>query len=90
MEGILKFIEKNYSEERVIEMLDKEILEWSDWEEGDEDYESEYDWYEDHNNNEAEDAVINVIIGDIKKNVPNIPKEVDLEELIKNKFEILK
>jgi hypothetical protein len=89
VKSIAEFIEKNYPEERVTGMLDEEILEWSDWEEDDEDYENEYDWYKDHNNNEAEDEVIKVISEDVKKNFQNIPKEVDLEDIIKDKFQIL-
>lgn len=54
-------IKEKYSEEEVVEDFDNEILEWvdPDWEE---DYESEYDWYIDHNNDEAQDVVIGKII----------------------------
>lgn len=59
-------IKEKYSEEEVAEMFDQELLEWvdPDWEE---DYESEYDWYIDHNNGEAQDVVIENIINWYKK-----------------------
>lgn len=54
-------IKEQYSEEKVAEMFDNEILEWvdPDWED---EYESEYDWYMDHNNGEAQDVIIEQII----------------------------
>jgi hypothetical protein len=59
-------IKEKYSEQEVAEMFDNEILEWidPDWED---DYESEYDWYMDHNNGEAQDVVIEQIINWYKK-----------------------
>jgi broad-specificity NMP kinase len=61
LEFAMSKIKENYSEEKVAEMFDEELLEWvdPDWEE---DYESEYDWYMDHNNGEAQDVVIESII----------------------------
>jgi hypothetical protein len=54
-------IKEKYSEDEVAEMFDNEILEWVDpnWED---EYESEYDWYMDHNNGEAQDVIIEQII----------------------------
>lgn len=54
-------IKEEFSEDRVMEMYDEEILEWvdPDWED---DYESAYDWYIDHNNGEAQDVVIGSMI----------------------------
>jgi hypothetical protein len=54
-------IKEEYPEIKVMEMYDEEMLEWidPDWED---DYESEYDWYMDHNNGEAQDVVITHII----------------------------
>jgi tRNA A37 N6-isopentenylltransferase MiaA len=54
-------VKEKYSEMDVAEMFDQELLEWvdPDWEE---EYESEYDWYMDHNNGEAQDVVIESII----------------------------
>lgn len=59
-------IKEEYSEEKVAEMFDEELLEWTDpdWEE---DYESEYDWYIDHNNGEAQDVVIEHVINWYRK-----------------------
>jgi hypothetical protein len=61
LEFAMSKIKENYSEDKVVEMFDEELLEWvdPDWEE---DYESEYDWYVDHNNGEAQDVVIESII----------------------------
>ena len=60
-------IKVEYSEDKVIGMFDDEFLNWvdSDWED---DYDSEYDWYIDHNNGEAQDAVIHVIMNWYCKN----------------------
>lgn len=54
-------IKEHFSEDSVIQKFDEELLEWvdSDWAD---DYDSEYDWYVDHNNGEAQDVVINEII----------------------------
>ncbi len=54
-------IKEQFDEDKVIGMFDEEVLEWvdSDWQD---DYESEYDWYVDHNNGEAQDSVISQII----------------------------
>jgi hypothetical protein len=56
-----KIVEK-FPESDVAEMVDMEIVnyvesDWSDY------YETEYDWYQDHGNGEAEDVVIYNIIG---------------------------
>lgn len=57
---ITKIMEK-FPEEEATSMFDNEILEWvdSDWAD---DYESEYDWYIDHNNGEAQDVVIDQLV----------------------------
>ena len=54
-------IKEQFDDTKVAEMFDEEVLEWvdSDWQD---DYESEYDWYVDHNNGEAQDSVISQII----------------------------
>jgi len=69
-------IKEKYSEQEVAEMVDEEILNWVDpnWEE---DYESEYDWYIDHNNDEAQDVVIEQIINWYKK---EYNKELSIDE----------
>ena len=54
-------IKEEYSDDEVASRYDLEIMEWvdPDWEE---DYDSEYDWYIDHNNGEAQDVVIGEMI----------------------------
>ncbi len=61
LEFAMAKIKEKYSEMDVAKMFDEELLEWvdPDWEE---EYESEYDWYMDHNNGEAQDVVIEQII----------------------------
>lgn len=62
IEDILESIRKEFPEARVAEMLDEEILNWvhSDWEiDG---YDSEYEWYSDYGNGEAEDVVAQEMI----------------------------
>lgn len=61
-------IKEKYSEDEVASKYDDELLNWvdSDWE-NDGDYESEYDWYIDHNNGEAQDVVIDEMINWYKK-----------------------
>lgn len=85
----LSKIKEEFSEDRVCQMLDEEILEWvdDDWSD---DYESEYDWYVDHNNDEAEDVVIGQIINWFKSN--NQLSEDDyltLFDAIKNEYTCL-
>lgn len=58
IEGILDTVRAEYSSERVAEMLDEEILNWVDSEWEAEGYDSEYDWYSDYGNGEAEDVII--------------------------------
>lgn len=67
LEDAMNKIKEEFSEEKVAEMFDEEILEWldSDWEE--DGYDSEYEWYVDHNNNEAQDVVYKQIIDWYKK-----------------------
>ena len=88
MDELLEFLEKNYSEEKVVEMFDEEILNWvkEDW---NEDYETEYDWYIDFRNGEAEDEVISNITNDIRKALPNLSPAIDIEDVLKEKYEIL-
>jgi hypothetical protein len=84
-------VKEHYTEDKVCEMFDSEILEWvdGDWED---DYESEYDWYIDHNNGEAQDVVINSIINwfvaDHNK-VLNIDQHCELHDAIKQEYDCL-
>ena len=60
-------IKEEYSDSEVAERYDDEIINWvdSDWE--DDGYDSEYDWYIDHNNGEAQDVVIGEMINWYKR-----------------------
>ena len=69
-------IKEQFSDEEVISNYDEEILNWveEDWAD---DYDSEYDWYIDHNNGEAQDVVVSDIISWYKK---EFNKELSLDE----------
>lgn len=60
-------IKEEYSDDEVVSRYDDEIINWvdSDWE--DDGYDSEYDWYIDHNNGEAQDVVIGEMINWYKR-----------------------
>ena len=80
-EDAKKLIIDNYSD-RVNQMIDDEINNgnWIDTQQmEDEGYESEYDYYIDYGNGEAEDAVMNEIVNDLKSNF-----ELDFDELNDN------
>lgn len=84
-------IKEQFDEDKVISMFDEEVLEWvdSDWQD---DYESEYDWYMDHNNGEAQDSVINQIIHWYKKEFDkrlSIDEHSDLFDAIKSEYDCL-
>jgi broad-specificity NMP kinase len=85
MKQIKDYLEKNYSDEKIAELLDDEIINWvdPDWED---EYDSEYDWYVDHNNKEAEDSVIEGIISSIKNDLNIEFDEQELIELIKKMY----
>jgi broad-specificity NMP kinase len=85
MKQIKDYLEKNYSDEKIAELLDDEIINWvdPDWED---EYDSEYDWYVDHNNKEAEDSVIEGIIYSIKNDLNIEFDEQELIELIKEMY----
>lgn len=55
-------IKEKYSQEDVTNMFDNEWPNWVDDNWQDDDCDSEYDWYMDHSNEEAEDAVITEMI----------------------------
>ena len=54
-------IKDKFTEEQVIDMFDNEVLEWVDDDWADE-YDSEYDWYIDHNRGEAQDVIIDQLV----------------------------
>jgi broad-specificity NMP kinase len=80
LEFAMSKIKEKYSEEKVAEMFDEEILEWvdSDWEQ---EYESEYDWYVEHNNGEAQDVIIEQIIDWYKKEYNKSLSDNDYSQL---------
>jgi len=64
-----EWIKQNYSEYRVIEMFDEEVSggNWIDRDQmEEEEYESEYDYYTDYGRGEAESAVMDQIISELK------------------------
>ena len=75
-------IKEEYSEDEVSARYDLEILEWvdPDWEE-DGNYDSEYDWYIDHNNGEAQDVVIGEMINWYKRTYEKDISDEDYSEL---------
>lgn len=84
-------IKDHFDEDKVIGMFDDEVLEWvdSDWED---EYESEYDWYVDHNNGEAQDSVITQIINWYKKEFNktlSIDEHSELFDAIKSEYDCL-
>jgi len=88
-EQIVKYIKENFSEEKVLNDLDQEILQWLD-EDWNDEFESEYDWYGEYGNGEAEDVVRNDIINNIlTKSELIIDKEIDLYEIVNEIFSIL-
>jgi len=62
IEKIMQDIKNDYSEKKVLEDLDEEILNWAGphWEE--DGYENQYEWYAEFNNKEAEAAIIEQLI----------------------------
>ena len=78
-EKVIKYLKSQYSEDRITEMIDEEIVSgnWldDDW---DQEYEDEYEWYQDHGNNEAEDAVRDQIEEEILKHF-NLTREQYVE-----------
>jgi hypothetical protein len=67
LEKAFNIITSKHPESVVISDFDAEILNWvdPDWEE-EEEYESEYEWYVDHNNGEAGDAILDNLINTIE------------------------
>ena len=63
---VLEYLEVNYPEDKVVQMLDEEIAsgDWLD-EDWNEEHETEYDWYQDFGRGEAEDAIRTIIIDDL-------------------------
>jgi hypothetical protein len=75
-------VKEEYSDNEVSIRYDLEIMEWvdSDWEE-DGNYDSEYDWYIDHNNGEAQDVVIGEMISWYKSTYDKDMSDDDYSDL---------
>ena len=75
-------VKEEYSDDEVASRYDDEMMNWvdSDWEE-DGDYDSEYDWYIDHNNGEAQDVVIGEIIDWYKRTYDKDMSDEDYSDL---------
>jgi hypothetical protein len=73
-------VKEEYSDDEVAAIYDNEIMEWvdPDWED---DYDSEYDWYIDHNNGEAQDVVIGEMINWYKRTYDKDMSDEDYSEL---------
>jgi hypothetical protein len=89
-----RWIVDNYEDSRVVEMLDDEILEWVDREGMEEEgYESEYDWYIDYGRGEAESAVTEDIVGELKRNFEltfdPISGDTNLYEFLRQAYQCL-
>lgn len=87
IEEILETIKKDFSEEKVSEMLDIEIPNWTDsgWQE---EFEDVYEWYWDHGGGEAEEATINKMIDHWVGNYNN-GEELSPEDHLRVHFRII-
>lgn len=86
----LSKIKEHFSKEDVLDKFDNEVLEWVD-EDWSDDYDSEYDWYVDHNNDEAQDVVLSKLISwyerEYKKQV-STEEQVELYDNLKEYYDI--
>jgi hypothetical protein len=80
LEQIYRFLEKKYTESDIRQRVDEEILEWvdEDWEE--DECESEYDWYLEYRNGEAEDEVRSEIVKELERRFPDYIPRNEKEE----------
>lgn len=87
VDDLMQKVRDRFDEEEVASMLDEEILNWvdSDWED-DGDYDSEYDWYMDHSNSEAEDVVIDQIINSVDDGNISIDDSIELKQQIAGEY----
>jgi len=84
-------IREEFSEDRVVKMFDDEWPNWVDdnWDESE--YDSDLEWYQEHNNEEAQDVVYEEIISWFCKKFNKIISDKDRELLynaIKNEYMI--
>ena len=88
------WIVENYDEMKVCETFDDELLNWVDYDQMHEDeLESEYDWYVNYGNGEAEDVVRQDIIRDLQGqfNLDFEPysDETDLNQFLMDTYDVL-
>lgn len=87
----MELIRGEYPEWKVTDLLDEEILEWVDenWEE--DGFESEYDWYMEYRNGEAETVVLEGIMNWFEHTHEKvaIQQRMELHDLIKEQYECL-
>lgn len=93
IEKVKQWISKNYSESKVTEMFDDEILNWldDDWKE--EGLDDEFEWYNEYGHGEAEDVVIDSIIKLASKAIKvklSANEERQLSGWIPEKYDFLK
>jgi hypothetical protein len=84
---LLEYLSEKFSEISIAKAIDEEILEWVDDEWSDE-YDSEYEWYIDHNAGEAENVVVTTMVNAVKNEHQDIPDE-DIYDAILELFPIL-
>ena len=89
---VTNWINANYKEMKVAEMLDDEIMNWiePDWE--DDGIDNEFDWYQEYSNGEAEDAVRDNIISSAERALKikfSTTEEIKLNDWLKNKYDFL-
>jgi hypothetical protein len=80
---IIAYLDENFSVEKVTSMFDNEVLGLE------ENCDSEYDWYIKYRNGEAEYEVRSVIAQTIKIAFPNLDESIDLDDIIREKYEFL-
>ena len=90
IEQMKQWINKEYSEMNVAEMLDNEILNWldDDWEE---EFDDEFEWYSEFGGGEAEDVIVEQIITYAEK-ATNAKisgnEKLKLDEWIRDKYNL--
>lgn len=83
-------IKEKYTENYVKSRFNQEILKWVDpnWKDN---YDSEYDWYMDNNNGEAQDVVIDEIIDwyQSEHGSISVDEQIKLKKKIQEEYECL-
>ncbi len=86
--AVIDYFNEHYPTDVVDGLLDQEIIEWVDdgWEDG---YESEYDYYIDHNSGEAEAAVRNMLIAKACDYAGTNLEFEDIDCIIRDLYDVL-